>query len=229
MKFAVIGATGYVGKAVVRELAARGHEVTAFARHVEKVEKAPNVNAVAADVNATGFAEKIKGYDAVVSAYHPGWTTQNIGPNYAQGEDSIVTAARAADVPYLLIVGGAGCLFIDGKGTRLYETPDFHKEIWPTSNSATKLLLSLEKQKSPKGSFVCPAALLGVTGNYSEERKGKYRLGGHDLLMAANGAPAGKRRPCRDQRCRSCNRDRRRRREERTPLRLLDRCRLRNR
>ncbi len=31
MKIAVIGATGYVGDAVVKELAARGHEVTAFA------------------------------------------------------------------------------------------------------------------------------------------------------------------------------------------------------
>ncbi|MDD7022103.1 MAG: NAD(P)H-binding protein [Aeromonadales bacterium] len=41
MKFAVIGATGYVGSAVVKELASRGHEVTAFARHVEKVEKNP--------------------------------------------------------------------------------------------------------------------------------------------------------------------------------------------
>ena len=30
MKIAVIGATGYVGNAVVQELAGRGHEVTAF-------------------------------------------------------------------------------------------------------------------------------------------------------------------------------------------------------
>ena len=37
MKIAVIGATGYVGNAVVRELAGRGHEVTAFARNTDKV------------------------------------------------------------------------------------------------------------------------------------------------------------------------------------------------
>ena len=191
MKFAVIGATGYVGSAVVKELASRGHEVTAFARHVEKVEKNPNVRAVAADVNAPDFAKKLEGFDAIVSAYHPGWTTQDIGPNYARGEDSIVGAARKAKVPYLLIVGGAGCLLVDAKGTRLYETKGFPKEIWPTSNSATKLLLSLEQDKSVNWAFICPPAMLGASGNYSEERRGKYREGSHELMMAENGVPAG--------------------------------------
>ena len=191
MKFAVIGATGYVGKAVVKELSSRGHEVTAFARHVEKVEKAQNVHAVAADVNAPDFAKKLEGFDAVVSAFHPGWTTQDIGPNYAKGGDAIVEAARKAKVSYLLIVGGAGCLLVDAKGTRLYETKGFPEAIWPTSNSATKLLLSLEQDKSVNWAFICPPAMLGVTGNYSEERRGKYREGGHELMMDSNGASAG--------------------------------------
>ena len=42
MKIAVIGATGYVGNAVVKELAARGHKVTAFARNTDKVFAADN-------------------------------------------------------------------------------------------------------------------------------------------------------------------------------------------
>ncbi len=46
MKIAVIGATGYVGNAVVQELAGRGHEVTAFARNTDKVFQAQNVAAV---------------------------------------------------------------------------------------------------------------------------------------------------------------------------------------
>ena len=43
MNLAVIGATGYVGDAVVRELAARGHNITAFARNPAKVLAAANV------------------------------------------------------------------------------------------------------------------------------------------------------------------------------------------
>ena len=72
MKIAVIGATGYVGNAVVQELAGRGHEVTAFARNTDKVFQAQNVAAVSADVNAADFTDKLAGFDAVISAFNPG-------------------------------------------------------------------------------------------------------------------------------------------------------------
>ena len=42
MKIAVIGATGLVGSAAVLELAARGHQVAAIARHTAKVAQHPN-------------------------------------------------------------------------------------------------------------------------------------------------------------------------------------------
>ena len=102
MKIAVIGATGYVGNAVVQELAGRGHEVTAFARNTDKVFQAQNVAAVSADVNAADFADKLAGFDAVVSAFNPGWTNPNIGADFTRGANSIVEAAKAAQVPYLL-------------------------------------------------------------------------------------------------------------------------------
>ena len=142
MKIAVIGATGYVGNAVVQELAGRGHEVTAFARNTDKVFQAQNVTAVSADVNAADFADKLAGFDAVVSAFNPGWTNPNIGADFTRGANSIVEAAKAAQVPYLLVVGGAGSLYA-APGLQLIDTPDFPKEIYDGANAARHLLTAL--------------------------------------------------------------------------------------
>ena len=167
MKIAVIGATGYVGNAVVQELAGRGHEVTAFARNTDKVFQAQNVAAVSADVNAADFADKLAGFDAVVSAFNPGWTNPNIGADFTRGANSIVEAAKVAQVPYLLIVGGAGSLY-----------------------AARHLLTALLPRRDVNWSFVSPPARLGADGGFGEDKTGKYRLGKDDLLMDGE-IPAG--------------------------------------
>ena len=190
MKFAVIGATGYVGDAVVRELAARGHDVTAFARHTEKVFAAPNVQAVQADVHDAAFAAQLAGFDAVVSAFNPGWTNPNIGRDFTAGYAAILAAAKAAQVPYLLAVGGAGSLYV-APDVQLIDTPVFPQEIFDGANAARNLLRELQTQHADVNwAMISPPACLGADGGFSEERTGKYRLGGDKLLMAGD-APAG--------------------------------------
>ena len=189
MKIAVIGATGYVGNAVVRELAGRGHEVTAFARNTDKVFQAQNVAAVSADVNAADFADKLADFDAVVSAFNPGWTNPNIGADFTRGANSIVEAAKAAQVPYLLIVGGAGSLYV-APDLQVVDTPDFPKEIYNGANAARHLLTALLPHRDVNWSFVSPPARLGADGGFSEGKTGKYRLGKDDLLMDGE-IPAG--------------------------------------
>ncbi len=189
MKFAVIGATGYVGNAVVQELAARGHDVTAFARNTGKVFAAPNVRAVAADVTAAGFAAQLAGFDAVVSAFNPGWTNPNIGRDFRDGYAAILAAAKSAGVPYLLIVGGAGSLYI-APGVQVIDTPDFPKEIYDGANAARDLLTELRGRNDLNWAFISPPICLGADGGYSEDRTGKYRLGQDDLLLDGD-APAG--------------------------------------
>ena len=190
MKYAVIGGTGYVGDAVVRELAARGHAVTAFARHTDKVFAAPNVQAVKADVHDADFAAQLAGFDAVVSAFNPGWTNPNIGRDFTAGYAAILAAAKAANVPYLLAVGGAGSLFV-APGVQLIDTPEFPKAIFDGANAARNLLRDLQAQYGDVNwAMVSPPACLGADGGFSEERSGKYRLGGDELLMAGD-TPAG--------------------------------------
>ena len=189
MNLAVIGATGYVGDAVVRELAARGHNITAFARNPAKVLAAANVRAVAADVTAADFAAQLAGFDAVVSAFNPGWTNPHIGRDFRAGSAAILTAAKTAQVPYLLVVGGAGSLYV-APGVQLIDTPAFPQEIYDGANAARELLRDLQARDDLNWSLISPPARLGAEAGFSEERTGKYRLGQDDLLLDGD-APAG--------------------------------------
>ena len=189
MNLAVIGATGYVGDAVVRELAARGHNITAFARNPAKVLAAANVRAVAADVTAADFAAQLAGFDAVVSAFNPGWTNPHIARDFRAGYAAILAAAKAAQVPYLLAVGGAGSLYV-APGVQLIDTPAFPQEIYDGANAARELLRDLQARDDLNWSLISPPARLGAEAGFSEERTGKYRLGQDDLLLDGD-APAG--------------------------------------
>lgn len=188
MKFAVIGATGLVGNATVQELAARGHEVTAFARHVENVFASEQVKAVVADVNAPDFFEQLQGFDGVVSAFNAGWNNPNLATELKTGNAAIVKAAQMANVPYLLVIGGAGSLNV-APGLQLVDTPDFPKEFYPAANEVRVLLNDLRDRRDVNWAFLSPAAMFAVNP-VRFERTGEYRIGQDDVLLDADGEPA---------------------------------------
>lgn len=186
-KIAVIGATGYVGSAVVQELASRGHQVTAFARTVEKILPQANVTAVQADIQDKDFADKLAGFDAVVSAFSANSaTTANF---FMEGSTAIVESANRANVPYLLIVGGAGSLYV-ADGVQLVDTPDFPEAIRDEAKVARDFLTQLQPRDDVNWAFISPPALLGKTAGFSEVRTGHYQLGTNRLIMNGN-MPAG--------------------------------------
>ena len=171
MKVAIIGATGFVGKALVKEASDKGQTVTAIARDVTKVPDLPGVTAVSADVNNTDMLIGIlKGQDAIINSYNPGWSNPDIYNDFIKGANAIQAAAKAAGVKRLLVIGGAGSLYI-GEG-QLVDSPEFPNEWKAGASAARDYLNILKEEKELDWTFLSPAIEL-VPGS----RTGKFRLG----------------------------------------------------
>ncbi|WP_075655546.1 NAD(P)-dependent oxidoreductase [Pseudochrobactrum sp. B5] len=170
-KIAIIGASGYVGTALLNEAVKRGHQVSALVRHPEKIAANANVTAVKADVLDTdGLATLLKGHDLVISAYNPGWQEADIRNIHIKGSKSITEAVKKAGIKRLIAVGGAGSLEING--AQLVDSPEFPAEYKEGALGARQALNDLKTENELDWSFVSPAILL-VPG----ESTGTFRLG----------------------------------------------------
>ena len=186
MKIALIGATGFVGSAVLNELLSRGHAVTALARHPEKFTARDGLAVVRADaLDAAQVAAAVRGQDAIVSAYNPGWNEPRIYDLFGQGYDAILAGARQAGVKRLLAVGGAGSLEV-APGVQLVDTPEFPAEWKQGALAARDLLTRLRGETALDWTLLSPPILLAPG-----ERTGRYRVGGDQPLPGEDGQPAG--------------------------------------
>jgi len=189
MKIAVMGATGFVGSALVPELLQRGHAVTALARDPSRLEAQPGLTLRALDVaDVDAVAAAVRGADAVVSAFNPGWDDPELYARFVQGSQAIVDGVAQAGVARLLVVGGAGSLFV-APGVQLVDTPGFAAHVPPNvvpgARAARDALTALRANTTLDWTFLSPPALLAPG-----DRSGRYRVGGEDLLMAGE-QPAG--------------------------------------
>ena len=184
-KVAVIGATGFVGTQVVKELVNRGYSVNALARNTSKIEESENVKAVTADIyNTAELSEILKGNDAVISAFNPGWTNPNIFEDFLKGAESIEKAVEKAGVKRYITVGGAGSLYI-AEGLQLIDTPEFPAEIKPGAEAARQYLEMIKKNEKLDWTFFSPAIEMhqGTAG----VRKGTYRTALENPVFDENG------------------------------------------
>ena len=114
MKVALIGASGFVGSHLLTELLNRGHQVTGIVRTVANVKESnAQLSLKAVDVlNTVELAEAIKGSDAVISAFNAGWTNPNLYDDFIAGSEAIQKAVKDAGVQRLIVIGGAGSLWV---------------------------------------------------------------------------------------------------------------------
>jgi len=185
MNIALIGGTGFVGSAVLEELLQRGHQVTALARNPAKYGARAGLTVVAADVLDAGqVAHAVEGHDAVISAYNPGWKEPQIHDLFLQGSRAITEGVKRSGVKRLLVVGGAGSLYV-APGVQLVDTPEFPAE-WKQGALAAREALNLIRQETTLDwSFVSPAVMLAPGA-----RTGRFRIGGDEVLMDGS-HPAG--------------------------------------
>ena len=178
----LIGATGFVGSAVLNELLSRGHKVTAVVRNAAKLPKNDNLTAVEEDVaNVDAIANIAKGMDAVISAYNPGWTNPQMGKINDENYPKILEAVKKSGVQRLLIVGGAGTLFVK-PGVRVVDTGVIPDAIIDAVRSLGNFYLNvLTKEHDLDWVFFSPAGAFEDADK--GKRTGKFRLGKDDLIV----------------------------------------------
>jgi putative NADH-flavin reductase len=184
MKIALIGATGFVGSAILKEALDRGIQITAIVRQPEKLQAQKNLTIVKGDVmDSDNLSELFKGNDVVVSAYNAGWANPDLYNEYLKGSQSIQQALKKSGVKRYIVIGGAGSLFV-APGVQLVDTPQFPAEWKPGALAARDYLNILKKENELDWTFVSPA--IEMNQGTPHERRGTYRTELDNPVFDAN-------------------------------------------
>jgi len=179
MKIGIIGATGKVGSLILKEAKVRGHKVTAIVRNASKlIDK--NLTILEKDVFELK-SDDLKQFDIVVNAFGAPLGDERL---HVLAGRTLINAMKGAPNTTLIVVGGAGSLFVDEeKTTRLFETPEFPKEFFATASNQGKNLEDLQATRFIKWTFISPAAFFNPAG----KRTGVYKIGKDNVILNSKG------------------------------------------
>ena len=171
-KIAIIGATGRVGGQLVQESLRRGHRVTAIARHATALAAQSGLSPLDIDVlDGAALYDALAGHEDVLSAVR-----------FVDAPPSaIIDPVKRAEVPRLLVVGGAASL-LTATGRRVFDDPAFPAAYRDEAAAGIAFLESLRRDPSLNWTFLSPSALFDGT-----QRTGSFRLGQDHLLVGADG------------------------------------------
>lgn len=176
-KIAVVCANGHAGQLIVKEAVDRGMDVTAIVRSENRSVAQHVLVKDVFDLTAADLA----GYDAVVDAFGA-WTPETI-PGIPAAVKHLADLVAGTDTR-LLVVGGAGSLFVNPEHTVTVDMgPDFPEDWKPLSAAHGEGLADLRSRTDVKWTYISPAADFQAEG----ERTGSYILGGEELTLSADG------------------------------------------
>lgn len=177
MKILVIGATGPLGREVVSQALAAGHEVTALARRPDQAGLPQGVRVLPGDVTRPDtLGSAIAGHDAVVSVLGSKLSRKPT-TLLSQGTRNVVDAMTRAGVKRLVCVTGIGAGDSKGHGgfvydkiiqplllNEIYKDKTRQEEVVRASGLAWTIVRPAQLTNGPKaGSFRTLTDLKGVT------------------------------------------------------------------
>ena len=177
MKIAVVCANGKAGKLIVREAAERGLDVTAVVRGENRTSAEKVILKDLYDLTA----EDLAGFDVVVDTFGA-WTEETL-PQHSTSLKHLCDILSGTDTR-LLIVGGAGSLYVDPEHTVcVADGPDFPDVFKPLAAAMAKALGELRERTDVNWTYISPAGDFQADG----ERTGSYILGGEELTLNERG------------------------------------------
>lgn len=158
---------------MVNEAIKQGHDVTAIVRNKEY--KNEGVKVVYKDVFELTKAD-LAGFDAVISAF-AAWSEETF-PLHKKVAAHLVNLLEGTSTR-LIVVGGAGTLFVDSNGTMLMDTLDFPAAYMGVAKATAESYFELKGNKNMLWTYVSPAGDYDANG----ARTGKYVLGWDNLIL----------------------------------------------
>lgn len=177
MKLMVIGSNGKAAKEIIKEAKSRGLEVVGVARSANQNEGIEFIQKDLFDLTK----EDLANVDVVIDAFGA-WTPETL-PLHTKSLKKLGDLVANTE-KRLLVVGGAGSLYVDDTlTTQLSQTPDFPESYLPVANAMRESLVYLRTRDDVNWTYVSPAADFQAEG----KRTGDYLLAGEVFTVNDRG------------------------------------------
>ena len=191
MKITIFGATGMVGKQIVKQALLHGYIVRAFGRNVytAKFPEKENLQLIkGALFDEEQVYHAIHSSDAVVSVI--GGAMDGTDNTRSLGMKNIVEQMQKTDTKRIIALGGMGVLNISEDSDHLIlEDANYPQEYYPVGQEHLKAY-QLLSASGLDWTFVCPAYIIDadVTGSYKTTpyifpADAQYKINSGDLAM----------------------------------------------
>ena len=174
-KFLVVAANGKAGQKIVNELIARDLDVTVAVRQANKTQAGQVIIKDLFDLTAAD----VSNFDVVIDAFGA-WAPEAL-PQHTSSLEHL--AAILAPNARLLVVGGAGSLYLDASHTAALKDSDGFPEAFKPLASAMGEGLARLRTLDVDWTYLSPAADFVADG----EKKGHYVIEGEVLTTDDKG------------------------------------------